>query len=92
MPDPYRLPPELNIYAVAEMRVALLAWVDERTKAKEALELSAEDVAEVDGAGMQLLMALGNMHLPWKITASSNAFADACRLLGLQAWLPANAA
>ena len=88
MTEPYRLPTELNIYAVAEMRVALLAWVEERTKAKEPLELSAQEVAEIDGAGMQLLVSLSNMRLPWKITASSTAFADACRLLGLQTWLP----
>lgn len=53
------LPVELTIYAVAELRPSWLDWLDRVAAAGEdAAEVRAADVAEVDGAGLQLLLAL----------------------------------
>ena len=53
----------------------------------ERLLISAANVAEVDGAGLQLLAALSNMDQSWQLVEPSKVFADACRLLGLNQWL-----
>jgi anti-anti-sigma regulatory factor len=88
MNDRFELPAELNIYSALESRDALLAWVTEQTtKANAHLEISARDVAEVDGAGLQLLAALSNMEHIWHLVESSEPFADACRTLGFGHWL-----
>lgn len=84
----FELPAELNIYSVLEIRDTLLAWVTERGAAgSERLEISASQVAEVDGAGLQLLAALSNMDRPWLLTGASKVFCDACLALGLGQWI-----
>jgi ABC-type transporter Mla MlaB component len=84
----FELPTELNIYSALETRDALLAWVAEQaTKGKDFLEVSARDVAEVDGSGLQLLAALSNGEQPWHLVEASEKFVDACRTLGLTKWL-----
>jgi ABC-type transporter Mla MlaB component len=88
MSTPFELPAELTIYSALETRDALLAWVTEQTaQASDYLEVSAAQVSEVDGSGLQLLAALANMDLTWRLIASSSAFSEACRTLGLNAWL-----
>lgn len=88
MSDRFELPSELNIYSALESRDALLAWASEQmTKAKGYLEISARDVAEVDGAGLQLLAALSNMEQTWHLVDTSEPFADACRTMGFGHWL-----
>jgi ABC-type transporter Mla MlaB component len=88
MSDRFELPSELNIYSALESRDALLAWVSaEMTQAKGHLEISARDVAEVDGAGLQLLAALSNMEQTWHLVEASEVFCDACRTLGFGHWL-----
>jgi ABC-type transporter Mla MlaB component len=84
----FELPTELNIYSALETRDALLAWVAEQaTKGRDFLEVSARDVAEVDGSGLQLLAALANGEQPWHLVEASQPFIDACRTLGLTNWL-----
>ena len=88
MSDRFELPAELNIYSALESRDALRAWASEQmTQAKGYLEVSARDVAEVDGAGLQLLAALSNMEQTWHLVDTSECFAEACRTMGFGHWL-----
>ena len=88
MNDRFELPSELNIYSALESRDTLLAWATEQmTKAKGFLEISARDVVEVDGSGLQLLAALSNMDQTWHLVETSEPFAEACRTLGFGEWL-----
>ena len=88
MSDRFELPSELNIYSALESRDALLAWVaDQTTKAKGYLDISARDVVEVDGSGLQLLAALSNMEQTWHLVEASEPFSEACRTLGFADWL-----
>jgi hypothetical protein len=57
------------------------------TQAKGYLEISARDVVEVDGSGLQLLAALSNMEQTWHLVETSEPFAEACRTLGFGDWL-----
>jgi len=87
----FSLPAELNIYSVLETRDQLLAWATtqttQTTQSKGELQISAKEVAEVDGAGLQLLAALSNMEQPWRLVEASTAFTEACTVLGLSRWL-----
>ena len=84
----FELPAELNIYGVLDVRDSLLAWVSAQgANGREVLEISARDVAEVDGAGLQLLAALSNMDTPWRLVDASEIFQSSCRTLGLADWL-----
>jgi ABC-type transporter Mla MlaB component len=88
MDERFELPAELNIYSTLETRDALLAWVAEQApKGKEYLEVSARDVQEVDGSGLQLLAALGHGEQRWHLVEASTAFVDACRIMGFSNWL-----
>ena len=88
MNDPFVLPSELTIYSAVETRDALLSWVaGQSAKASAQLSISARDVGVVDGAGLQLLAALSNMDQHWQLVETSSAFAEACRTMGLSAWL-----
>ena len=88
MGERFELPAELNIYSALETRDTLLAWVAEQTaQGRDVLEVSARDVAEVDGSGLQLLASLSGGDTPWRVVEASTAFADACRTIGLGAWL-----
>ena len=88
MNAPFELPAELTIYSALETRDALLAWVTEHTaESGQAIEVSAKAVSEVDGSGLQLLAALSNMDLTWRLVETSQAFTEACRTLGLAHWI-----
>ncbi len=88
MSTPFELPTEMTIYSAVEVRDALLSWVTEQTaKAAKTLEISAEKVSEIDGAGLQLMAALSNTDQQWRLVKPSAAFVDACATLGLSAWL-----
>ena len=83
----FELPAELTIYGALETRDALLVWVTERKgKSDRPLNISAKGVAEVDGAGLQLLAALSNMDVTWRLVDTSPAFNEACRTLGMGHW------
>ena len=93
MTERFELPAELNIYGALETRDALLAWVAENAaKGGDLLEVSAVNVQEVDGSGLQLLASLSNMGQSWRVTEPSDAFANACRTLGFGDWLDGRAA
>ena len=88
MHEPFELPAELTIYSAIETRDALLAWVTEQAAKSHAyLEVSASQVAEVDGSGLQLLAALSNMDLTWRLVDASEVFSEACQTMGLSQWL-----
>lgn len=88
MSEPFELPAELNIYSALETRDALLAWATEQTtKGRDSLEISARHVAEIDGAGLQLLAALSNMGPSWRLVEASDAFSEACQTMGISQWL-----
>jgi len=88
MSERFELPAELTIYNALETRDALLAWIKEQTvHTRDYLQVSARDVAEVDGAGLQLLAALSNTEQAWQLVDASAAFIDACRTMGFAEWL-----
>ncbi len=88
MGERFELPAELNIYSALEIRDNLLAWVAENgSKGRDYLEISARDVEEVDGSGLQLLAAISNMDQPWRLVEASDRFVDACRAMGLTQWV-----
>jgi ABC-type transporter Mla MlaB component len=90
MTDRFELPAELNIYGALETRDALMGWcAAQSAKGAAHLEVSARDVAEVDGSGLQLLAALSNMEQSWRLVDASAVFMDACRTLGFGHWLDA---
>ncbi len=88
--DPLNLPSELTIYAAAELRPQWLAWLDRAAGADDA-PVQAAAVTEVDGAGLQLLLALRrslSAHgLSLRLIDPSPALQEACRAAGLQAAL-----
>ena len=88
MTTTFELPAELTIYSAMETRDALLAWATEQSaKPHRTLDVSASQVREIDGSGLQLLAALTNMNLHWRLVETSNTFSEACRTLGLGDWL-----
>lgn len=88
MSEPFELPAELNIYCALETRDQLLAWASEQSAtATDFLTVSAKNVVEIDGAGLQLLAALSNMDQAWQLTQPSDAFTEACQTLGFSNWL-----
>lgn len=88
MSTTFELPAELTIYSAMETRVSLLAWATEQaSKPHRTLEVSARQVQEVDGSGLQLLAALSNMNQHWRLVGTSTVFSDACHSLGLTEWL-----
>ena len=90
MSAPFELPAELTIYSALETRDALLAWLNDHTATSTSdrvVEISAKDVVEVDGSGLQLLAALSNMDVSWRLAHTSAVFSEACRTLGLGHWI-----
>lgn len=88
MKESYELPSELTIYGVLDARTALLAWLEEQADGPEdVVDISAAKVAEIDGAGLQLLAALSSMGQAWRLSDPSERFSDACRALGFGHWL-----
>lgn len=88
MSERFELPAELTIYSAVQTRDALLAWATtQMAKAVAQPKVSAANVTMVDGAGIQLLAALSNMGVSWQLVDASPVFIEACRTLGLRAWL-----
>jgi anti-anti-sigma regulatory factor len=65
MSQPRALPPEFTIYAVAGLRQEWLSWLPDVSTAKRAADdapepwpVDAAAVAELDAAGVQMLVAL----------------------------------
>ena len=88
MSEPLALPAELTIYTVGELHPHWLAWLASRGD-DDHTELDASAVAEVDGAGLQLLQslahALARQQRPLRLLRPSEVLQRACSALGLQA-------
>jgi ABC-type transporter Mla MlaB component len=102
MAEPFALPAELTIYTVAERRTHLLAGLADAARERargapgdDACRVDASAVAEVDGAGVQLLLALdrelARAQWPLQLTRPSAALAQACASLGVAATLGVDA-
>jgi anti-anti-sigma regulatory factor len=94
MPQPLVLPPELTIYGVGDLRRGWLEWLAALPPAAAdagPLRVDASAVAEVDGAGLQLLQALAHSAARERrgfiIDEPSGVLAAACQALGLDALL-----
>jgi anti-anti-sigma regulatory factor len=96
------LPAELTIYTVGELQPQWLAWLGTDAAADAAGKDAGDDfavdaaaVAEVDGAGVQLLVALshslGRQQRRLALVAPSEALATACARLGVPSLVAAAA-
>lgn len=85
---PLRLPAELTIYTVTELHPQWLAWAAAHVDGDATVE--ADAVQDVDGAGLQLLLALHRQLSQHghrlQLQAPSTPLQRACTALGLQAW------
>lgn len=98
------LPAELTIYTVAELHPQWLAWLDEaeappdKSALDDALLRQADGaaVAEVDAAGVQLLLALhkslAQRGMNLQLLDPSRVLSEACTALGVARLLPKAAA
>lgn len=92
-PARHSLPSELTIYTVGETRTTCLNWLADPVD--DVLGVDGSAVAEIDGAGVQLLAALArslqarNRRL--QLLAPSHPLESACAALGLEELLEGNA-
>lgn len=88
MTSRFELPAELTIYTVADTARSLVAWLAGSDASTTTRELTADQVLEVDGAGLQLLASLHKSCAlrtqPLQITQASETLQKACSTLGLQ--------
>jgi anti-anti-sigma regulatory factor len=84
------LPSELTIYTVGELRPQWLRWLAEEAES-ERFAVRAGAVAEVDAAGVQMLLSLQRSLASRRqglcLTEPSRALTAACTALGLRAVL-----
>jgi len=89
---PLVLPTELTIYTVRELHPQWLAWSAQAAEADAAFVQGAA-VGEVDGAGLQMLLALertlAERGRRLRIDSPSAALQAACAAAGLADWLQA---
>ncbi len=82
---------ELTIYTVGELRESWSAWLATLDPAEARAQADGGAVAEVDGAGAQLLLALARSCAargqPLVVEPCSATLAAACEVLGLGAML-----
>ncbi len=92
----FALPEELTIYTIAEQHPLCVAWASSSTPATsgdpdDIVRVDAAAVAEVDAAGVQLLLSLANalalqQRTLW-LENPSLPLASACEALGVSALL-----
>ena len=86
------LPAELTIYAASELRTQWLAALDASPPDAD-LEVDASGVAEGDGAGVPLLVALARQlaarDRALRLAGPSQRLSEACAALGLASLLGA---
>lgn len=86
------LPPELTIYTASETRADWLTWL---TTLSEDAVVDGAAVNQVDGAGLQLLVALRHAVLQrgriWSLLAPSATLAQTCGALGASVLLSGSA-
>jgi anti-anti-sigma regulatory factor len=103
MSEGCKLPEELTIYTIGELFPQWLQWLEvlpmdliHDDPLASALVVDAHDVAEVDGAGLQMLVALShalkNRQRHLVLREPSDALLQACAALGLRDWLMAEPA
>jgi anti-anti-sigma regulatory factor len=87
------LPAEMSIYNVSELRSQWLAWLDACDDVPG--QVDASQVAEVDAAGLQLLLSLAGAVRRrdgfLQLLQPSSALQSACQALGLQSLLSTGA-
>lgn len=87
----FALPGELTIFTAAETRDALLAWLSQFGDNDDAVLIAADQVSDVDGAGVQLLCSLGALlerqGRSWSIAHATPLLTQSCATLGLADWL-----
>ncbi|MDP2004128.1 MAG: STAS domain-containing protein [Rubrivivax sp.] len=97
---PLTLPAELTIYTAGELHPQWLAWLGERPAAPAdgapPARVLAAAVDQVDGAGLQLLLALqrslNERGHRLAIDDPSDVLCQGCESLGLGDWLRSHAA
>jgi anti-anti-sigma regulatory factor len=99
----FSLPSELSIYTVSELRPQWLKWLDADagqgsapTSMGDVLWVDASPVADIDAAGVQLLVSLCSAAAgdgrALAFTNPSDALSRACAALGCSAMLVGHAA
>lgn len=84
----FELPEDFNVYHMQETLESLTLWLrHSQVQGGALIDISAAQVAEIDGTGLQLLAALRNSGYRLRITAASAKFAEACEITGNSAWL-----
>ena len=85
MEPSFSLPAELTIYTVGELFPQCQVWM--HADARSELPVQAQDVAEVDAAGVQLLLAWSRTLVAGQrclqLVAPSAALVAACAALGV---------
>jgi ABC-type transporter Mla MlaB component len=91
--DTLLLPSELSIYNAAELHPQWLAWALRSAQAPGEAQIDGAAVDQIDGAGVQLLVALQRClaarDCRLRLHAPSGPLRDACAALGLTGWLAA---
>ncbi|CAN5360849.1 hypothetical protein BH09PSE6_BH09PSE6_13670 [soil metagenome] len=90
------LPHEVTIYTATEVAALCRAWLDEAPADAASLSVQADGVGEIDGAGLQVLVALAHSaalrNRAIEFAEPSAALRAACATLGASALLaPAGA-
>ncbi len=89
MTSTHTLPAELTIYHVAELHPEFKSWL--QAPPEPCLEVHAQNVAEVDAAGIQLLLSLQNslskQNRRLALLQPSPALVSSCQALGTQGLL-----
>ncbi|MDR7269262.1 anti-anti-sigma regulatory factor [Pelomonas saccharophila] len=82
-----RLPAEVSIYTVAELRLQWLTLLQRQGGEGDTVELDGSAVEQFDAAGAQSLLslahALGARGQRLQLSHASTTLAEACRVLGL---------
>lgn len=95
---PLTLPSELTIYTVGELHPQWSGWVSQATAvhADGPWQIDAAAVDQVDAAGLQLLLSLGQAAMAagatLQLLSPSATLQSGCRTMGLGPWLDQHAA
>ena len=86
----YPLPEEFNVYRAEETLETLRAWLKHTPVAPGAqIDISAAQVAEIDGTGLQLLASLRRSGYQVRVIDPSPKFMAALESSGNTGWLTA---
>lgn len=91
-PAALRLPQELTIYAVGGLHPQWLDWLATATQpGRSHADVDAQDVDQVDAAGLQLLLSLqrslADQGVQMRLHRPTQALTQGCHTLGLDEWL-----